>query len=157
MNAGFDCFIEIERTRWLGGLLHRKAKVIGAEGIGITPDFQLTSKLYYPVLRLICRRQFLQLNRGTIDRERQACLSALQSYRSRCRTEALRKHQTLSYNFHVNVYCRSNIHYLDLTETLRKQDVNPDVIGIPEVAKSGMIYLFERISVVNQSDIHRWW
>ena len=47
--------------------------------------------------------------------------------------------------------------YLDLATALKRDDVNPDVVEIPEYARSGMIYLFERILAVNQSNVHKWW
>jgi hypothetical protein len=47
--------------------------------------------------------------------------------------------------------------YLDLGNALGRDEVNPYVLRIPEYARSGMIYLFERILVTNQSNLHRWW
>jgi hypothetical protein len=92
-----------------------------------------------------------------VEKGRKQWLQTLQIYRTHYRTEALRKHQTLSYNFHINTYCRPRVRYLDLANALKRDDVNPDVIEIPEYARSGMIYLFERILVVNQSNVHKWW
>jgi len=47
--------------------------------------------------------------------------------------------------------------YPDLGTTLKRDDINPLVVEIPEYARSGVIYLFERMWVVNQSKVHRWW
>jgi hypothetical protein len=84
-------------------------------------------------------------------------LSTIKAYKTHYRTEALRKHQTLSYNFHLNIFCRPSMKYLGLTDAMKRDDVNPDVLAIPNFARSGMIYLFETLTVANQSNIHRWW
>ena len=97
------------------------------------------------------------MNRAAVDKGRQEWLARVSAYRARLRTEALRKHQTMSYGFQINIYSRPQMRYLDLTTALKRDDVNPDVVEIPEYARSGMIYLFERILVVNQSNVHRWW
>jgi hypothetical protein len=47
--------------------------------------------------------------------------------------------------------------YLGLTDAMKWNDINPDILAIPDVARSGMIYLFERLMVANQSNLHRWW
>lgn len=97
------------------------------------------------------------MNRAAVDEGRQRWLNYLHAYRTHSRTEALQKHGTLSYDFHISVYCRPHMRYLDLHGVLRKTDGNPAVLGLPETARSGMIYLFERLQVANQSVIHRWW
>ena len=57
----------------------------------------------------------------------------------------------------MNIYCRPKMRYSDLMNALKRDEINPDVLDIPEYARSGIIYLFERIAIVNQSTIHRWW
>jgi hypothetical protein len=81
----------------------------------------------------------------------------MEKVRTRAREEALRKHQILSYSFHVDVYCRPHLRYLELTDVLKRSEVNLEVLEIPEYARSGMIYLFERLVMVNQSSVHQWW
>src|SRR5271167_1255903 len=41
MNAGFECFIEIDSVTFLPPI------IINAEEIGIVPDFSLTQQLYF--------------------------------------------------------------------------------------------------------------
>jgi len=81
----------------------------------------------------------------------------MEGQREQQRVEALHKHQILSYDFHLNIFCRPRIRYFELSDAIRRSDVNLDVLGIPEYGRSGMIYLFERLVVVNQSSLHRWW
>ena len=92
-----------------------------------------------------------------MEKGRQEWLTTLLAYRTHHRTEALRKHQTLSYSFQINIYSRPRMRYLDLASALRRDDINLNVVEIPEYARSGMIYLFERMLVVNQSKVHKWW
>ena len=108
-------------------------------------------------IKLTCSENFFRLNREAVETGRNRWLNTLRQYRTHYRTEALRKHQTLSYSFHINIYCRPQMRYVDLGNALKRDDINPDVLEIPETAGSGMIYLFERILVVNQSNVHRWW
>ena len=92
-----------------------------------------------------------------VKKGRNLWLKSLQEYRAYHRTTALRKHQALSYNFHINIYCRPAVRFMDLVSVLRRDETNPVVLAIPEAARSGMLYLFERILVVSQSNVHRWW
>ena len=103
------------------------------------------------------REHFLRLNRSLIDFGKNLWLSTLKSYGTHYRTEALQKHQTLSYTFYKNIYCCPRMRYLELGSALRHDEINPKVLGIPEYARSGMIYLFERILITNQSKVHQWW
>jgi hypothetical protein len=103
------------------------------------------------------REHFFKLNRVTIEYERPNWISTLEAYRSHYRNEALQKHQILSYTFHLRIYCHPRMRYPELENALQRDQVNPDVLRIPEYARSGMIYLFERILVTNQSNLHRWW
>jgi hypothetical protein len=80
--------------------------------------------------------------------------STLKTYRTHCRTETVWKHQTLSYNFHLDIVCRPSMKYLGLTDAMKWDDVNPDLLAIPDVARSAMIYLFARLMVANQSSFH---
>ena len=92
-----------------------------------------------------------------MERGRTQWLKLVRNYRNHCRLEALQKHQTLSYNFYLNIYCRPHMAYHDLTSLLKQVDINPTIIDIPNYARSGMIYLFERMTIVNQSSVHQWW
>jgi hypothetical protein len=92
-----------------------------------------------------------------VKKGRGGWLKALQEYRTYHRTTALRKHQTLSYSFHINVYGHPTTCFVPLVNVLRREDTNPVVLEIPETARSAMLYLFERILVVSQSNVHRWW
>jgi len=157
MHAGFDCTIHIEPSPAVPACRMRHLRTIGAEELGITADFQLTPKLYVLMAWLIFRETLFILNRAAVDKGRKEWLTKISAYRARLRTQALCRHQTLSYSFQINIYTRPAMRYVDLTVALARDDSNPDVTDIPEYARSGMIYLFERMLVVNQSKIHKWW
>jgi hypothetical protein len=40
---------------------------------------------------------------------------------------------------------------------LERDEVNGGLIGIVDTGRSSLVYLFERICVVNQSKVHQWW
>ena len=154
MDQGFRCYIVVNADPLVERCDQTK---ISAEQIGITKNFRLTSKLYFPLPILISRERFLRLNRAIVERERNSWTKTVQDYRDYYRDEALRKHRTLSYSFHISIYCRPRISYLGLRDALKRNEVNTDVVAIPEFARSGMIYLFERLIITNQSKVHRWW
>jgi hypothetical protein len=97
------------------------------------------------------------LNNTNAERGRQIWLKAIQTYRDHLRNQALGKHQTLSYKFHIETYCSPSLQFADLSNTLGRREVNPNVSDIPTSARSGLIYLFERVVVVNRSPLHQWW
>ena len=40
---------------------------------------------------------------------------------------------------------------------LERDEVNSELNKIIEMERSGIVYLFERMCIVNQSKIHQWW
>ena len=103
------------------------------------------------------REHFLRLNKTLVDPGKRAWNTKLNEYRTYFRTEALQKHQSLSYSFYINVYCNSRLKYNDIPRILATNEVNTTILGITETARSALIYLFERMVVVNQSKVHQWW
>ena len=157
MNAGFACSITVKPEHGSKRIHFWRRRTLSAKEIGITTDFQLTTTLYHLLWQLTSSETFLNLNRSTVERCRTQWLKMVKNYRNHCRLEALQKHQTLSYNFYLNIYCRPHMAYHDLTSLLKQVDINPAIIDIPNYARSGMIYLFERMIIVNQSSVHQWW
>ena len=115
-----------------------------------TPPLQ-SSWVYYN------REHFLRLNKTLVDPGKRIWNTTLTEYRTSIRQKALQKHQVLSYSFYINIYCNPHLQYQDIPLTLARQEVNPILLGIPSFARSSLVYLFERMVVVNQSKVHRWW
>jgi hypothetical protein len=164
MNPGFNCSINLN-SRWKGfrGIIRRQT-IISSDDLGITPDYDYTPTLYQtPPPHAMdhgtngSREHFLRLNKTLVDPGRRAWNTKLKEYRTYFRTQALRKHQALSYSFYINVYCNSRLKYHDIPRILATNEVNPTILGITETARSALIYLFERMVVVNQSKVHQWW
>jgi hypothetical protein len=61
MSEGFDCYIEVGSGS--SGALHSfsRSRIIGAKEIGVTPDFQITSKLYAPCANLTFEGKILPI------------------------------------------------------------------------------------------------
>ena len=125
--------------------------------LGSPQDSKLLQTCMLLVLIWHLRQNFFQLNKAKIKTGRKNWLRTIAAYRDHYRTEALRKHQILSYSFQIHMYCRPRVRYVDLANTLKRDDTNPCILQIPDRARSGIVYLFERLSIVNQSVVHSWW
>lgn len=156
-SHGFKCSLVIPRGPEILGRHMGLPKLLSEEKLGITSDFHLTHNLYVSFSLNQVRYQFFHVNRANVNEGKRLWRKKMDYERTCQRNIALRKHQILSYDFHLNIFCRPRLRYNELREAFTRTEVNPGVLGIPEYARSGMIYLFERLLVVNQSRLHRWW
>ncbi|ODQ54346.1 hypothetical protein SAICODRAFT_70076 [Saitoella complicata NRRL Y-17804] len=148
MNAGFDVTITYSTTET--GRFRKKSKErvkISGELIGVTSDFRLT-----PALESL----FIN-NRSTLERGLTDWLDTLRSYADYWRNEALQKERILSYAFQMNVFNTPTIRYPQLPKVLEETEVDPIILDLPEWSKPSLIYLYERLRVVNRSRLHQWW
>src|SRR5207237_247988 len=108
MSAGFTCSITLNRPSKLSRLNFSHPPKITSEAMGLTPDYDLTPSLSTPIrVYLILREYFLRLNKVLVDPGKRTWFKDLNEYKAYHRSQALRKHQILSYSFYVNVYCNS--------------------------------------------------
>ncbi|CAG8463870.1 23822_t:CDS:2 [Gigaspora rosea] len=65
--------------------------------------------------------------------------------------------ETLSYGFYINVYDNPSIPLESLPALLMATETNEKVRSIPETEYPTLIYLYERMRIINLSRVHQWW
>ncbi|KAG0287880.1 hypothetical protein BGZ96_008268 [Linnemannia gamsii] len=150
MNPGFSVTItysdgEILDPEGSSQLLHETT--IGHEVIGITRDFQVT-----PALARLLRDNHALISRGV-----RKVKKVMQAYQSHYRNEALRKDDTLSYAFFINVYDNPNLKQKELEPLLRATEENPKIVNPSRPVSTAIQFLYERMGAVNRTRCHQWW
>ncbi|CAG8610899.1 10825_t:CDS:2, partial [Dentiscutata heterogama] len=120
---------------------------VGHNIIGITADFQMTPQL---------ERLFTD-NYETLSKGLDLVQAIMQQYRDHYKDEAVKKMETLTYGFYINVYDNPSIPLESLPALLMATETNEKVRSIPETEYSSLIYLYERMRIINLSRVHQWW
>ncbi|CAG8491759.1 5235_t:CDS:2 [Dentiscutata erythropus] len=120
---------------------------VGHNIIGITADFQMTPQL---------ERLFTD-NYETLSKGLDLVQAIMQQYRDYYKDEAVKKMETLTYGFFINVFDNPSIPLESLPALLMATETNEKVRSIPETEYSSLIYLYERMRIINLSRVHQWW
>ncbi|CAG8460586.1 482_t:CDS:2 [Dentiscutata heterogama] len=144
MNSGFE--VTITYTNEFNSSPDHE-RTVGHDIIGITHDFQMTPQL---------ERLFTD-NYEIVSKGLDQIQSIMQKYRKYYRDEAIQKEETLSYGFFINIYDNPSIPLETLPTLLMTTETNPKVQEIPVTDYSTLIYLYERMRIVNLSRAHQWW
>ncbi|CAG8466098.1 26770_t:CDS:2 [Dentiscutata erythropus] len=144
MNSGFE--VAIMYTNEFNPSPDHE-RTVGHDIIGITHDFQMTPQL---------ERLFTD-NYEIVSKGLDQIQSIMQKYRKYYRDEAIQKEETLSYGFFINIYDNPSIPLETLPTLLMTTETNPKVQEIPVTDYPTLIYLYERMRIVNLSRAHQWW
>ncbi|RIB14861.1 hypothetical protein C2G38_1972554 [Gigaspora rosea] len=144
MNSGFE--VTITYTNEYNPSTDHERRV-GHDIIGITHDFQMTTQL---------ERLFTD-NYGIVSKGLDQINSIMQQYRHYYRDEAIQKEETMSYGFFINIYDNPSIPLETLPTLLMTTEINPQIQEIPATDYPTIIYLYERMRIVNLSRAHQWW
>ncbi|CAG8460770.1 38883_t:CDS:2 [Gigaspora margarita] len=144
MNSGFE--VTITYTNEYNPSTDHERRV-GHDIIGITHDFQMTPQL---------ERLFTD-NYGIVTKGLDQINSIMQKYRQYYRDEAIQKEETMSYGFFINIYDNPSIPLETLPTLLMTTEINPQIQEIPATDYPTIIYLYERMRIVNLSRAHQWW
>ncbi|CAG8721789.1 16102_t:CDS:2, partial [Cetraspora pellucida] len=120
---------------------------VGHNIIEIEPDFKMTSQL---------ERLFTD-NYETLSKGLDLVQAIMQQYRDYYKDEAMKKMETLSYGFFINIYDNPSIPLESLPALLMTTETNEKVRAIPETEYPALIYLYERMRIINLSRVHQWW
>jgi hypothetical protein len=150
MNPGFSVTItysdgEVQDPQGSAQLIHETT--IGHDIIGITRDFQITPEL----------GRLLRDNHALIGRGVKKVKKIMNAYQAHYRNEAMRKYETLSYDFFLNVYDNPLLKYKDLKPLLLATEENPIIRNPPPQVASAIDFLYERMHAVNRTRCHQWW
>ncbi|CAG8644902.1 29056_t:CDS:2, partial [Racocetra persica] len=144
MNSGFEVTI-MYTNAFHSGTDHERT--VGHNIIGITHDFQMTPQL---------ERLFTD-NYKVVSQGLEQIQSIMQQYRNYYRVEAIQKEETLTYGFFINIYNNPSIPLETLPTLLMTTETNPQIQEIPVTDYPTLVYLYERMRVVNLSRAHQWW
>ncbi|CAG8515043.1 15568_t:CDS:2 [Rhizophagus irregularis] len=141
MNPGFKItvsYVDIQSPN---------ERVVGHDVLGITEDFQMTSQL----------KKLFSDNKETVHIGLAEIQKLMEEYRQYYRDETKWKEETLSYGFFINVYDNPSIPLESLPALLITTEENQLIQSLPESEYPSLIYLYERMRVVNLSRVHQWW
>nr|CAG8491263.1 8510_t:CDS:2 [Entrophospora candida] len=151
MNPGFIVTITYASSnRWDADDVVKqpiKERIVGHDVIGITDDFQMTPQL----------EKLFNDNEDILETNLVSVQSVMKKYRKFYHDEAKWKEDTLSYGFFVNVYDNPSIPLEALPVLLVSTENNHLVQSIPESDYPSLVYLYERMRIVNLSRVHQWW
>ncbi|RIA81350.1 hypothetical protein C1645_700902 [Glomus cerebriforme] len=122
-------------------------QVVGHDILGITNDFQMTHQL----------QKLLFDNQETVQIGLIEIQKIMEEYRQYYRDETRWKEETLTYGFFINIYDNPSIPLESLPALLITTEENQLVQSIPESEYPSIIYLYERMRIVNLSRVHQWW
>jgi hypothetical protein len=141
MNPGFKItvsYVDIQSPN---------ERVVGHDILGITEDFQMTEQL----------KRLFSDNKETVHIGLAEIQTLMEEYRQYYRDETKWKEETLSYGFFINVYDNPSIPLESLPALLITTEENQLIQSIPESEYPSLIYLYERMRIVNLSRVHQWW
>lgn len=141
MNPGFKITVSYVDTQ------SPNERVVGHDVLGITDDFQMTPQL----------KKLFSDNKETVHIGLAEIQKLMKEYRQYYRDEAKWKEETLSYEFFINVYDNPSIPLESLPALLITTEENQLIQSLPESEYPSLIYLYERMRVVNLSRVHQWW
>ncbi|CAG8623522.1 8765_t:CDS:2 [Cetraspora pellucida] len=144
MNSGFEVTI-MYTNAFHSSTDHERT--VGHDIIGITHDFQMTPQL---------ERLFTD-NYKVVSQGLERIQSIMQQYRNYYKDEAIQKEETLTYGFFINIYNNPSIPLETLPTLLMTTETNPQIQEIPVTDYPTLVYLYERMRVVNLSRAHQWW
>ncbi|CAJ0923800.1 19125_t:CDS:2 [Entrophospora sp. SA101] len=151
MNPGFIVTITYtSSSRWDTDDVVKqpiKERIVGHDVIGITDDFQMTPQL----------EKLFNDNEDILETNLVSVQSIMKKYRKFYHDEAKWKEDTLSYGFFFNVYDNPSIPLEALPVLLVSTENNHLVQSIPESDYPSLVYLYERMRIVNLSRVHQWW
>jgi len=149
MNPGFKVTIsymnQCYETNSISQPLHER--IIGHDVLGITDDFQMTYQL----------QKLFSDNQKVVQKSLVQVQKVMDEYRQYYRDEARWKEEVLSYGFFVNIYDNPSVPLEALPALLITTEENKLVQAIPESEYPSLIYLYERMRVINSSRVHQWW
>ncbi|CAG8473103.1 3957_t:CDS:2 [Funneliformis caledonium] len=137
MNPGFNITISFSSHEC----------VMGHDVLGITDDFQMTFQL----------QKFFSDNQKVVQEGLVQIQRIMDQYRQYYRDEAQWKEEVLSYGFFVNIYDNPSIPLESLPALLMTTEENKLIQAIPESEYPSIIYLYERMRIINLSRVHQWW
>ncbi|CAG8529899.1 7731_t:CDS:2 [Ambispora gerdemannii] len=156
MNSGFEVTITYTDHGEINGPDDREIspeppppheRAVGHDILGITSDFALTPQL----------QRLISDNSQLIESGFPKIRELMKEYRKFYHNEAVHKKETLTYAFFINIYDNPSIPLESLPTLLMSTEENPLIHSIPEAEYPALVYLYERMRVVNLSRVHQWW
>lgn len=150
-SSGFQISLHYSDGEYVdskGQLITDHRLVLSGVDYGIDDDdYRMTRRLAH----------FLRSNRTLIDQRLPGIIDLLQTHQDYHRIEAERKALTLSYEFTFNVFANASLSPSDLDRTLKATEWNPVLKNLAPRHHASILYLEERMKLVNRSKAEKFW